>query len=101
MQRYGRISAHKLTLAKHDEDILTQVRQNRPGVIFLEVAHPGGYAWNLINEIKINQDTCDIPVVICSWQDEELHGEHNSADFYLRLPILYEHFKSALEHIGG
>lgn len=100
MQRYGRISAHKLVLVKHDDDILAQVRKNQPGVIFLEIAHPGNYAWNLFKELKDNQDTCDIPIIVCSWQGEELRAEHDDADFYLRLPILYEHFKSALESVG-
>jgi response regulator RpfG family c-di-GMP phosphodiesterase len=99
MQRYGRISACKLAFANQEEDILAQVQKNQPGVIFLEVAHPISFAWNLFKELKANQDTCHIPVVVCSWQGEDTNGEHESGDYYLRLPILYEHFKSALDNV--
>jgi CheY-like chemotaxis protein len=101
MQRYGRISAHKLVFANHSEDILAQARKNKPGVIFLEVAHPATFAWNLLKDLKTDQDTCHIPIVICSWQGDEFSSKQESADFHLRLPILYENFKVALEHVGA
>ena len=101
MQRYGRLSAHKLILANHNEDIIAQACKNKPEVIFLEVALASSFAWNLLKELKTGPDTCHIPIVICSWQGEELHCEQASADFYLRLPILYEHYQAALDHVGG
>lgn len=99
MKRYGRISSCKLTFANQEEDILTQVQEYKPGVIFLEVAHPETYALNLFKELKANQDTCQIPVVVCSWQGDEDGEVQKSGDYFLRLPILYEHFISALENV--
>jgi DNA-binding response OmpR family regulator len=99
MERFCRISACQLALANHQEDILVQVRRDQPAVIFLEVAHPTGPAWSMFAALKTCLETHAIPVVICSWQGEESDGQHPGADYYLRLPILYEHFKSALEHV--
>jgi PleD family two-component response regulator len=99
MQRYGRINACKLAIANHDENILAQVLQYQPGVIFLEVAHSVSFAWSLFKEIKNNSETSKIPIIICSWQGAEDDSEHESADYYLRLPILYEHFKCALDQV--
>jgi response regulator RpfG family c-di-GMP phosphodiesterase len=101
MQRYGRISAHELMIAKHDEDILVQVQQNQPGVIFLEVAHPGSFAWDLFKELKSHTDTCNIPIILCSWQGVELPDRQACPDLHLRLPILYEHFTAALNSVKG
>ena len=100
MQRYGRISAHKLIFAHHDEDFLAQVHNNQPGVIFIEVDNQASFAWNLLRELKSNQDTCKIPIILCSWQAEEQNSDQYHADFYLRLPILYEHYKAALDLVG-
>ncbi len=101
MQRFGRISAHPLILARQDEDILAQVCENQPEVIFLEIVHPGRFAWTLFTQLKSHPKTRSIPIIICSWQEEEPQDGQENADYYLRLPILYEHFTAALEHIGG
>jgi CheY-like chemotaxis protein len=99
MQRYGRISAHELMIAKNDEDILAQVQRNQPGVIFLEITHPGSFAWDLFHELKNNQATRCIPIIVCSWQGIDLPDQQTCADYYLRLPILFENFKAALNHV--
>ena len=99
MQRYGQLSAHELVIAKHDEDILAQVQKNNPGVIFLEVSHPGHFAWTLFHELKTNQETHCIPIIVCSWQGIELPDDQPCAGFHLRLPILYEHFNAVLNDV--
>jgi PleD family two-component response regulator len=101
MQRYGRISTRQLVFADHNEDLLAQARKNKPGVIFLEISHADSYAWKIFKELKSHPDTSHIPVVICSWQEDELRSEQACADYYLRLPILYEHFIDALAHVGA
>ena len=100
MHRFGQISACPVVFARQDEDILSQVRASRPWVIFLEVVHTGSFASRLCQQLKADRETGAIPVIICSWQGEDWRGGPERADFYVRLPILYEHFKAALEHIA-
>jgi CheY-like chemotaxis protein len=101
MQRYGRLSAHQLVFADHHEDIIAQARKSKPGVIFLELTQPGSYIWSLVSDLKANPNTCHIPIVICSWQEEECADSQKNADVYLRLPILYENYQNAIEQVGG
>ncbi len=100
MQRYGRISAYELVVAKLDEDILAQVQEKQPGFIFLEVTHADSFVWDLFKQLKTKDDTRAIPIVVCSWQGVDLPDQPECADLYLRLPILYEHFKAALDQLS-
>jgi two-component SAPR family response regulator len=100
MQRYGRISAHQLVFADHNEDIIVQVRKSKPSVIFLEIVQSGSYMGSLVSDLKANSDTCHIPIVICSWLEDEHSRLQEKADIYLRLPILYENYKTALDEAG-
>ena len=100
MRSYVRRSAHKILFSYPGEKVLEVVQQERPDVIVLDVDLQAMGGWNLLRELKNNQVTAQVPVVICSWQDEKEHGAQEGASVYLRMPILYGDFLSALDTIG-
>jgi CheY-like chemotaxis protein len=101
MRRYVRMVEHQLVFANRGEDALTQARDIQPCAIILEVEQTGNLSWTTLKALKSDQITSHIPIVICSWQDEEQHSKQEGADYYLHLPVMYEHFKLALENVGA
>ena len=100
MRRYAKRSAHRVVFAYLGEDALALAQRERPAAIVLEIGRPGTMGWDVLEELKTNRTTCDIPVVLCSWLDEREQGVAEGADICLRKPILYEDFVEALMHIG-
>jgi len=100
MQRYVRKSAHQIVFAYLGEDALARARREKPTAIVLEVDLPGTKCWDVLRALRADQVTCDIPVVACSWLDEEERSLEEGADVFMRKPILYEDFLAALMDMG-
>lgn len=99
MQRYVRRSAHKIITANLGEDLLSLARCEKPAAIILEVDRPETIGWQQLRALKTDPEVGKIPVIVCSWLDEEARGLAEGADLYLRMPILYSDFGTALEAI--
>ena len=99
MQRYVRRSAHKIIAANLEGDLLALARCEKPVAIVLEVDLPETIGWQILRALKADPEVGKIPVIVCSWLDEEARGLADGADVYLRMPILYSDFGTALESI--
>jgi DNA-binding response OmpR family regulator len=99
MQRYVRRSTHKIISASLDEDLLALARCKKPVAIVLEVDIHTTIGWCTLRTLKTDPEVGKIPVIVCSWLDEEARGLSMGADIYLRMPILYADFKAALASI--
>jgi CheY-like chemotaxis protein len=99
IQRYVRSSAHQIVSANLGDDILAQARREQPTAIVLVVNPPEMIGWHTLQVLKADQYVGKIPVIVCSWLDEETHSQELGADFYLRMPILYADFETALASI--
>ena len=100
MRRYVRTSSHQIIFANPGEDVLALAQREKPAAIVLEAGIPDSMGWHMLRVLKTNQSTSKIPVILCSWLDEEQRGLGEGADVYLRMPILYEDFEAALSRIG-
>lgn len=100
MRRYALKSAHPIVFAYLGEDALALAQRENPAAIVLEVGSPGTMGWDVLRLLRSNRATRHIPVVLCSWLDQEDSGLVEDADVYLRKPILYEDFLAALVDIG-
>ncbi len=96
MRRYVSKSAYNTVFAYLGEEALATAQQEKPVAIVLEVGRPGTLGWQVLRALRENPATRDIPVVLCSWLDEEERGLEEGAGVYLRKPILYEDFVAAL-----
>jgi CheY-like chemotaxis protein len=99
MQRYVRTSDRQVLLASHGEDILEKARCEQPVAIILEVDLPETIGWHTLRALKTDQEVGRIPVIVCSWLDEETRGLEQGANVFLRMPILYPDFENALASI--
>jgi DNA-binding response OmpR family regulator len=100
MRRYVIESFHNAIFAYLGDDTLSMAENNPPAAIILEVDQPDTRGWDLLKKLKANKETQDIPVVLCSWQDEDQRGFEAGADAYLHKPILFSDFKQVLSLIG-
>ncbi len=100
MRRYVRESAHALLYAWPDENALKMAELEKPALIFLEFGGTEAKGREMIQFLKANQTTCEIPVVLCSWHDEVEQEPINNDYTYLRMPILYDDFLSILQRHG-
>lgn len=96
IQRYVRRSEHELVSVNLDEDLLALVTHQRPMAIVLEVDLPQTMGWQMLRKLKTDPEVGSIPVIVCSWLDEESLALTEGASSYLRMPILYTDFETAL-----
>ncbi|TAK12486.1 MAG: response regulator [Anaerolineae bacterium] len=76
-----------------------QARAIRPYAITLDIQMPERDGWRVIEELKDNPDTRDIPVVICSIVEDRQRALSLGAADYLTKPILEDEFVSAIERL--
>jgi chemotaxis family two-component system response regulator PixH len=100
MQRYAQQSLHQAASAFRCDDILAVAHREHPAAIVLEVGLPGTAGWKLLRALKTDPGTTCIPVILCSWLEDQDFGLRQGADVYLRKPVLYEQFLDALEMVG-
>jgi GAF domain-containing protein/DNA-binding response OmpR family regulator len=78
-----------------------RIRQLRPFAVTLDIMMPGKDGWTLLNELKTDPETRDIPVIICSILEEEEKGFSLGAADYLVKPILEDDLLNALNRLNG
>jgi CheY-like chemotaxis protein len=100
MRTYIRKSDHKILFNNLNEDALELAQNEKPVAIVLEVGSPASTGWHLLKQLRSQQTTCEIPIVICSWMDEKKRAADQGASACLRMPILYEDFAKTLAVIG-
>lgn len=71
-------------------------RQRHPHAILLDVIIPGRDGWDLLTELRMNPETQDIPVIVCSVLDEPDVALTLGATTYLCKPIDQSHLIKVL-----
>jgi PAS domain S-box-containing protein len=76
-------------------------KQVNPFAITLDIMMPGYDGWQVINDLKADTATHEIPVIICSIVEEEEKGFSLGAADYLVKPILEEDLVHSLNRLNG
>jgi CheY-like chemotaxis protein len=102
IRRYIRQSLHRAVLVNLTEDAIGIAHREKPIAIILEVDHPGSADWSVLRALKTDECTRRIPVVLCSWKDDDpdYQSADHKAEVFLRKPVLYEDFQAALAQLG-
>ncbi len=100
MQYYARKSGRQAVVSSPDEEALILAKREKPEVIVLEADLVDAVGWDVLQALKADQATCHIPVVVCSWLDEETGGLSDGVACYLQKPVLYGDFLTALADVG-
>ncbi|MBV8887927.1 MAG: response regulator [Chroococcidiopsidaceae cyanobacterium CP_BM_RX_35] len=72
------------------DEALAKILSHKPDVIILDVVLPGRSGFELCRDLKAENETKKIPVVICSTKGTEIDkfwGMKQGADAYLAKPI--------------
>ncbi|MBV6395551.1 MAG: Sensor histidine kinase RcsC [Anaerolineales bacterium] len=78
-----------------------RAEQVRPFAITLDIMMPGYDGWKVLNDLKSNPLTRDIPVVVCTIVEEQEKGFSLGAADYLLKPILEEDILGALDRLNA
>jgi len=76
-----------------------RARELKPYAITLDVMMPGKDGWQVIQELKADPETRDIPVVMCTIVSEKDRGLSLGAADYLIKPILEQDLLAALSRL--
>lgn len=88
--------------AQSGEEAFLAVARQRPDVIILDVVLPGCSGFEVCRELKSNDETSNIPIVICSTKGGEMDkfwGMKQGADAYLTKPIDQEEFVRTIRQL--
>ncbi|MCE1253243.1 MAG: response regulator [Anaerolineae bacterium] len=98
-RRYLSQTNWKLVGTNHADQVLALARQVQPQVITLDVMMPQVDGWELLQTLKLDEETHNIPVIICSaWADPDLALSLGAAA-YLKKPITQKQFLDVLETV--
>jgi len=76
--------------AKSGEEGLTKIDSHHPDVIVLDVVLPGRSGFEICRQLKAQDNTSNIPVVLCSTKGTEMDkfwGLKQGADAYVPKPV--------------
>ncbi|HEY0159707.1 MAG TPA: response regulator [Thermoanaerobaculia bacterium] len=87
--------------ARSGEEALKLARAMRPRAITLDLVLPGMEGWQVLRTLKGNQDTCDLPVIIVSMQENRELALAFGADDYFVKPVDWPRLLRRLAEITG
>jgi len=98
-QRHLQRSGYRVLLAQSGAQGLEIARNDKPDAITLDLIMPAMDGWMVLNELKLDTRTCDIPVVLMSMLDEKEAGMTLGASEYLTKPIDRQRLAEALRKV--
>jgi len=79
---------------------MDRVRQLKPYAITLDIMMPGIDGWQILDNLKGDPETRDIPIIVCSIIDDLEKGFNLGATDYLVKPILEDDIVNALDRLN-
>jgi PAS domain S-box-containing protein len=79
--------------------VLEEAKRLRPHAITLDVMMPQKDGWQVIQELKADPETRDIPVIMCTIIGDKDHGMSLGAADYLVKPIIEQDLLMALDRL--
>ena len=77
------------------------LRQVRPAAIILDILLRGEDSWQWLSEIKANEATRDIPVIVVTTVEDSAKGRALGADAYLVKPVARQQLIATLDNLVG
>jgi signal transduction histidine kinase/ActR/RegA family two-component response regulator len=92
--------AFEVTAAYDGPSGLATVRQVRPAAILLDIRLPGMSGWTVLEQLRSDPETRDVPVVVVSIVDDRARGAAMGAAAYLVKPLSRDALHAALTTVG-
>ncbi len=100
-ERYLQPQGYQVVSLSDPSRAVERVRQLKPFAITLDIMMPGYDGWHVLNDLKSNAETRDVPVVVCSIVEEQAKGFSLGAADYLVKPILEDEILNALDRLNS
>ena len=89
-----------VTVAPDGQSGLAEVRRTAPDAVLLDIRLPGIDGWAVLEALRAEQATRDIPVIVVSIVDERARGVALGAAAYLVKPVARDELLAALAVVG-
>lgn len=98
-RRYLRAGAYSVTQATTAAHALRLVHDAAPDVVIMDVLMPSEDGWQVLQQMKANPATRDVPVIVCSVMPERSLAEALGAVDFLEKPVQEAALIAALERL--
>jgi CheY-like chemotaxis protein len=99
-QRYLSQTSLEVRGVTDPAQVIDNVRMLQPVLVILDVMMPHIDGWEILQTLKLEAGTKEIPVLICSaWGDAELARSLGAVAF-LKKPVIQKEFLAALSRLG-
>jgi CheY-like chemotaxis protein len=98
-ERYLNPQGYKVIPLTDPSQALERVKQLKPLAVTLDVMMPGVDGWKVLDILKGDSETRDVPVIICSIVEDPEKANKLGASDYLVKPILEDDLISAVEKV--
>ncbi len=85
--------------ARDGTEGLGEIRRRRPVAVVLDILLPGIDGWAVLDELRSDETTRDVPVIIVSILDEKSRGLALGAASYLTKPVSRDDLIGALRNV--
>jgi len=93
-------AGYRVCRASDGYEALERAREEHPFMIMLDVMMPGKDGWEVLQELKLDPATADIPVMMCSVAEGQDLGVALGATDYISKPIDRKALSSKLASLG-
>jgi len=100
LQRYLTDQTCRVVSATSGEEGLRLAHELRPAAIVLDIMMPVMHGWDVLQRLRANRQTADIPVIICSVINNPDLAQALGASLFLPKPIRQEEILAALGRLG-
>jgi GAF domain-containing protein/DNA-binding response OmpR family regulator len=100
-ERYLQETGYRVIPLMDPFQAVAAARELKPYAITLDVMMPGRDGWQVLEELKADPETRQIPVIICSIVEDQEKGFNLGAVDYLSKPILMEDLVNSLNRLNS
>ena len=99
-QRYLSQHGYQIKPLTRPQDAVEEAKRLKPFAITLDIIMPEKDGWRVLQDLKNDPETKDIPVIICSILEEEEKGFQLGAADYLVKPFLQDDLLHAINRLN-
>jgi CheY-like chemotaxis protein/anti-sigma regulatory factor (Ser/Thr protein kinase) len=99
-ERYLQPQGYQVIPLTNPAQAKERAKQLKPYAITLDIMMPDRDGWSVLNDLKSDSETRDIPVIICSIIEDLERGFSFGAADYLLKPILEDDLLNALDRLN-
>ena len=100
LRRYAEASGFQVVRCNFGEDLLRLAKQIAPVLILLEIEPPESSWRPFLQNLKADQLTKTIPVVVYSYFDDVVYESIDEVASFLQKSVMYNDFLAALKNAG-